>query len=286
MFSEILVEITRLFPHNEVVEQWLIGIRWPEGISCPHCGSENVQEKAKHPTMPHRCRSCRKFFSVCTGTVMQASNLDYQFWVIVIYLFCTFLKSVSGMKLYRDLDITQKSAWHLAHRLRKAFAHEPSLYSGPVEVDETYIGGRNRHAHKRQERTQGGSGEVIVAAAKDRATQQISAAILPNIEAGTLNGFVAGRAKHDATIYTDDHPSCRKLPYRHEAVKHSVSEYVPGQALVNGIESFWALLKRGYHGTFHHFSHKHLKRYVCEFAARYNIRELDTLMQMPSSSVA
>ncbi len=119
-----LVEITRLFPHNEAAEQWLIGIRWSEGITCPHCGPENVQEKSKHPAMPHRCRSCRKFFSVRTRTVMQASNLDYQVWATGIYLFCTSLKSVSSMKLRRDLDITQKSAWHLAHRLHKAFAHE------------------------------------------------------------------------------------------------------------------------------------------------------------------
>ena len=277
-----LVEITRLFPHNEAAEAWLIGVRWPQGIRCPKCGSDNVHERTKHPTMRHRCRPCRKYFSVRTGTVMQASNLDCQVWAIAIYLFCTSLKSVSSMKLHRDLDVTQKSAWHLAHRLRKAFAHEPNLFAGPVEVDETYIGGRNknRHAHKRQEGTQGGAGKSIVAGAKDRATRQISATVVPNTEAVTLHGFVAGRAKHDAMVYTDDHSSYKKLPYKHESVKHSVSEYVRGQAHVNGIESFWALLKRGYHGTFHHFSPKHLARYVAEFAARYNIRDLDTLAQM------
>lgn len=117
-------------------------------------------------------------------------------------------------------------------------------------------------------------------AAKDRATRQISADVVPNAEAATLHAFVAGRAKHDAMIYTDDHGSYRKLPYRHESVKHSLSEYVRGQAHTNGIESFWALLKRGYHGTFHHFSPKHLRRYVNEFAGRYNLREADTLAQM------
>ena len=213
---------------------------------------------------------------------MQASNLGYQVWAIGIYLFCTSLKSVSSMKLHRDLSVTQKSAWHLAHRIRKAFAHDPNLFSGPFEVDETYIGGRekNRPAHKRTKGTKGRKGKAIVAAAKDRATRQISADVMPNSEAVTLHAFVSGRARHDATIYTDDHGAYRKLPFRHEAVTHSVSEYVRGQAHVNGIESFWALLKRGYHGTFHHFSPKHLARYVAEFAARYNIRDLDTLAQM------
>ena len=151
------------------------------------------------------------------------------------------------MRLHRDLDITYRPAWHLAHRLRKAFEHQPNLFAGPVEVDETYVGGRNknRHAHKRQEGTQGGKDKTIVAGAKDRASRQISAGVVPNTEAATMHTFVSGRARHDATVYTDDHGAYRKLPYRHESVKHSVSEYVRGQAHINGIESFWALLKRG-----------------------------------------
>ena len=210
---------------------------------------------------------------------MQDSKLGYQTWAIAVYLFVTSLKSVSSMKLHRALGITQKSAWHLAHRLRKAFAHEPNLFAGPVEVDETYVGGtdRNRPLPKRGK---GKSDMAIVVGAKDRATRQISAEMITHADRPTLTMFVAGRVKADATIYTDDHPAYRKLPYRHEAVKHSVSEYVRGQAHTNGIESFWALLKRSYHGTFHHFSKKHLQRYVNEFAARFNIRDMDTLAQM------
>ena len=236
-----LIEITRLFSDSETAEDWLIRVRWTNGIECPHCGSDNIQEQSKHPTMPHRCRDCRKFFSVRTGTVVQASNLDYQTWAIGIYLFCTSLKSASSMKLHRDLKVTQKSAWHLAHRLRKAFEHEPNLFSGPVEVDETFIGGRNRnrHKHKRLKDSMGGAKMAIVAAAKNRGTKEISATMIEDSTAKTLHNFVAGRARHGATIYTDEHGGYKRLPYRHESVNHSVSEYVRGQGPhVNGIESF------------------------------------------------
>ena len=277
-----ITQLIRMFPDNEAAEAWFIKQRWPEGVHCPKCNSDNIQERATRKPQPFRCRDCRKDFSTKTGTLMQGSNLGFQKWAIAIYLMTTNIKGVSSMRLHRELGITQKSAWFMEHRIRETWEDNSPLFRGPVEVDETYIGGRNknRHAHKRQKGTQGGAGKAIVAGAKDRATRQISAAVVPNTEAVTLHGFVAGRARPDATVYTDDHGAYRKLPNRHEAVKHSVSEYVRGQAHVNGIESFWALLKRGYHGTFHHFSKKHLHRYVNEFAGRSNIREGNTMGQM------
>ena len=139
---------------------------------------------------------------------------------------------------------------------------------------------KNKHESKKLHAGRGTVGKAIVIGAKDRGTNQVCAAVIENTDAKTLQGFVLECTTEDATVYTDDHKSYRGLPREHETVKHSISEYVRDQAHTNGIESFWALLKRGYHGTYHHMSSKHLNRYVNEFSGRYNHRPLDTIDQM------
>ena len=280
-----LVEVTRMFPDDATAERWFTEIRWPNGPRCPHCGSDNIQSETAHKTMPCRCRACRKWFSVKTGTVMQSSKLGLQVWALASYLLTTGIKGQASMKLHRDLGVTQKTAWHLAHRIRETWAKaDGPPFAGPVEVDETYVGGKRKNMPKAKRETlegRGAVGKVAVAGAKDRATKRVSAATVPATDGPTLQGFVRARAEAGAKVYTDDARAYRGMPdFDHEAVQHSVGEYVRGMAHTNGMESFWAMLKRGYQGTYHHMSPKHLDRYVTEFEGRHNDRDADTIDQM------
>ena len=189
-------------------------------------------------------------------SVMHRSKLPLRTWGMAIYLMTTHLRGVSSMKLARDLGIRQGTAWHLAHRIRRAYAVGAAggraQFRGPVEADETFVGGsdRNRHWNKKRWRLGEGDGKVVVAGMKDRRTNRISAAVVPNTGHVALHNFVTSRTDESAVVYTDDHGSYRRLPRRHEAVRHSVGEYVRDRVHTNGIESFWATLKRGYKGTY------------------------------------
>ena len=279
-----LLQVADKFPTNEAAREWLESIRWPDSPHCPHCGSFNVQCDIKHPTMTHRCRDCsnRPMFTVRMGSVMEGTKMGYRVWAIGIYLFTTNIKGVSSMRLHRELGVAQKSAWFMLQRLRKAAEMETGLFSGPIEVDETYVGGKRHNmstAQRKQLTGRGTVGKQAVAGIKDRETKRVTAKVVRNTDRATLHGFVGDHAQPGTKVYTDDARAYMGLP-NHESVKHSVGEYVRGQAHTNGVESFWSLLKRGYHGIYHKMSPKHLNRYVSEFATRHNIRDADTLEQM------
>lgn len=282
-----LLQIADMFPNEDTAREWLIKERWPNGARCPRCQTDNVQSGIKHPTMTHRCRKCpgKPMFSVKTGSVMEKSNLKCRAWAVGIYLFTTNLKGVSSMKLHRELGISQKAAWFMLHRLRLAFASGSGPFAGPVEVDETYFGGKRKNMpnHVREELTgRGAVGKTAVVGAKDRDTNKVAAKAVQSTDAETLQEFVVDVSDEGASVYTDEAAAYEGMDRKHEAVKHSVKEYVRGQVHTNGVESFWSMLKRGYIGTYHKMSPKHLNRYVKEFEGRHNVREADTIGQMGS----
>ncbi len=288
-----LLELANLFPDERAAEKWFEQARWGDEPHCPRCGGlEKIREVASRKPMKWHCGDCRRYFSVRIGTVLERSKIPLRKWAYAIYLWTTSLKGVSSMKLHRDLGLSQKAAWFMAHRLREAYLNGGGLFGGPVEVDEMYVGGKraNMSNAKRKELREQGlgrgpAGKTAVVGMKDRETKQVVARVINRTDRETLQGFVDEHASPDAVLFTDDATAYRGSGRTHETVKHGAAEYVryleSGPPVhTNGVESLWSMFKRGFIGTYHRMSPKHLHRYVAEFTARQNVRDQHTIDQM------
>lgn len=273
-----------IFQDEAKAREWLEGELWPDGPVCPHCGvlngSTKVQGKSGRPGL-YMCNACRSQFTVTVGTLMERSKIPLHKWLYATYLLMSSKKGMSTHQLRRMLGVSLKSTWFLMHRIREAL-REGGLPFTPmgghgktVEIDETYIGGKekNKHRNKRRHVGTGGAGKEITFALVERGGK-VRSHHVPSVNAQTLRPILQEQIHADTMVMSDDGGArVGKSFTNHATVNHSIGEYVRGDAHTNTIEGYFSILKRGINGVYHHVSPQHLKRYLAEFDFRYNERE-------------
>lgn len=278
-----LVEAINHFSNPDRALQFMIKLRWPNGVTCPTCGSEHVKFLASRRVWKCKQRHTRQQFSVKVGTIMEDSPIGLDKWLPAMWMMVNCKNGISSYEVARSLGVTQKTAWFMLHRLRLATQTGTfEKLGGIVEADETFIGGlaRNMHRDRRGKKIRGtgGSGKAIVMGMLERGTiarhSKVRASVVPSNSCADLQAKVWQHVELGSELYTDALKSYRGLQseYAHQVVDHAV-EYVRGNVHTNTIENFWSLLKRGLKGTYVSVEPFHLFRYLDEQVFRFNTRK-------------
>lgn len=272
-----LISLISYFKDNATCKQFLKEQRWKDGdVVCPHCGKHHCYTRSDGA---FRCPKCKRNFSVLVGTIFENTKIALVKWFSAMYLISSHKKGISSHQLARDIDVTQKTAWYILHKVRTLYSQDTTELANEVECDEAYIGGResNKHESKKTEGTQGRSLKTktpvfgMVERGGTLVAQKVS-----NTQGKTLSPIIRQFVKPGSRVFTDEYIGYNSLydsEYTHAIVHHNQKEYVVEDAYTNTIEGFWGQLKRMIFGIYHFVSAKYLQRYVDEAVFRYNTRE-------------